>query len=201
MTQRPVRPLTSTDARRAIYVDFECLTGKPPHPALLGVLIGADGPDGPDGKDLEQIIITDPRLAPARVAKKERLRVVAAADAGAELVAMALADGRKIVGWSYFDRDRLIEACPGLEGEIRTTYVNALELARPWRSTIHPEVRIERADPHSPKHTLDKYRPAGRLPRRPPSARRDTGEMDPPHARTARGKGGQLPPDDITDQA
>ena len=58
----------------AIFIDFECLMGKPPHPALLGVLIGSDG------EDLEQLII-DPELTPARVANRGRTRAVEAADA------------------------------------------------------------------------------------------------------------------------
>jgi hypothetical protein len=36
--------MTHIDAQRAIYIDFECLQRQPPqkpHPALLGVLIGA----------------------------------------------------------------------------------------------------------------------------------------------------------------
>jgi hypothetical protein len=35
--------------------------------------------------------------------------------------------------------------------------VNALHLARPWRSTIHPDFPIKRKGPFDPKHTLDKY--------------------------------------------
>ena len=41
MWQQLMPALTHAQAKRAIYVDFECLKTKPPHPALLGVLIGA----------------------------------------------------------------------------------------------------------------------------------------------------------------
>jgi hypothetical protein len=71
--------MTHIDAQRAIYIDFECLQRQPPqkpHPALLGVLIGAAD------EDFEQLI-TDDRLAPARIANRERTRIVPAADAAA----------------------------------------------------------------------------------------------------------------------
>jgi hypothetical protein len=64
--------MTHIDAQRAIYIDFECLQRQPPqkpHPALLGVLIGAAD------EDFEQLI-TDDRLAPARIANRERTRIV-----------------------------------------------------------------------------------------------------------------------------
>jgi hypothetical protein len=58
--------MTHIDAQRAIYIDFEYLQRQPPqkpHPALLGVLIGAAD------EDFEQLI-TDDRLAPARIVLK-----------------------------------------------------------------------------------------------------------------------------------
>jgi hypothetical protein len=138
--------MTSADAQRAIYVDFECLKERP---ALLGVLVGAEG------EQLGQIIV-DERLAPAKVANK-RCRVAATADAVGALVAEASHTDRRIVGWSFFDRDRLIDARPDLKAEIHVLYVNALHVARPWRKTIHPAFAIVKEDPHAAKHTLDKY--------------------------------------------
>ena len=98
--------MTSADAQRAIFVDFECLATEPPHPALLGVLVGS-------GDEQFEQIITDDRLAPARVARRT-LRVATASAAAGEVVARANAENRRIVGWSFFDRDRLIEASPAL---------------------------------------------------------------------------------------
>ena len=46
----------------AICIDFECLKTVPRHPALLGVLIGAQG------ETIEQLIV-DETLAPAHSAK------------------------------------------------------------------------------------------------------------------------------------
>ncbi len=141
--------MTSTDAQRAIYVDFECLATEPPHPALLGVLVGS-------GDEQFEPIITDDRLAPARVARRT-LRVATASAAAGEVVTRANAENRRIVGWSFFDRDRLIEASPALEADINARYVNALQIARPWRRTLHPNVAMAREDRFAPKHTLDKY--------------------------------------------
>lgn len=140
---------TFDEAQHAIYIDFECRATKPPSPALLGVLVGSDD------EDLQQII-TDERLASARVASR-RSRVASAHDSAGALVARAIGESRRIVGWSFFDRERLIEARPDLEAAIKDRYVNALQIARPWRKALHPKVRIEREDQYAAKHTLDKY--------------------------------------------
>ncbi len=135
-----------------MYIDFECLKGrppKPPRPALLGVL------DGAEGESFEQII-TDVRLSPAKVANK-RCRIATAEAAADALVDKAKGEKRRIIGWSFFDRDRLIEACPDRRADINALYVNALHVARPWRKTFHPGFPIEREDAFAPKHTLDKY--------------------------------------------
>ena len=141
--------MTFAEAQDAIYVDFECLATKPPHPALLGVLVGSRD------EHFEQII-TDDRLAPARVASR-RLRVATGSTAAREVVDRASAENRRIVGWSLFDRDRLIDVCPALTADIKDRYVNALEIARPWRAKLHPNVAMEREDRFAPRHTLDKY--------------------------------------------
>jgi hypothetical protein len=146
--QNPATP--STAAAPAIYIDFETLRTDPPHPALLGVLVGSDG------EELEQLIL-DPKLAPAQRAKPQRTRVVAAADAVDTILNLAQIDDGPIVGWSYFDRDRLIEARPDLAREISERYVNALQTARRWRQKVHPGFSVEPADPFSPRHTLDRY--------------------------------------------
>ena len=145
--------MTFAEAQRAIYIDFECVKEKP---ALLGVLVGSDG------EQLGQII-TDERLAPAKVANK-RCRVAPASAAAGTLVAEAKAGKRNIVGWSFFDRDRLIDACPDRKADINALYVNALQVARPWRQTIHPGFRIEKEDQFAAKHTLDKYAILARYP-------------------------------------
>jgi hypothetical protein len=140
----------SDPSRRAIYVDIESLRTDPPHVAILGVLTGDAG------EDIEQLIV-DPRLAPARVAKRDRLRAVEFTTAVRELVRRATDDVVPIIGWSEFDRDRLIEACPDLARAITGRYVNALKIGRRWRATVHPGFKVDRADPFSPKHTLDQY--------------------------------------------
>jgi hypothetical protein len=136
-----------------IFIDFECLKGtrgEAPQPMLLGVLVGDDD------EHLQQLIV-DERLEPARVARRDRTIYVPIAEAVGTLVAMAVAEDTRIVGWSFFDRDRLVDARPDLASEITERYVNALLIAKPWRQKIYPAVKIEREDPYAPKHTLDKY--------------------------------------------
>lgn len=118
----------SDRSRRTIYIDIEALKTEPPHVAILGVL------SGDTGESIEQLIV-DPRLAPARVAKRDRLRVVEFTTAVRELVRRAADDDVPMIGWSEFDRDRLIETCPDLAPAIAGRYVNALTRT-PERSLI-----------------------------------------------------------------
>lgn len=142
--------LTTIDAARAIFIDFETVKTDPPQPALLGVLIGSGG------EALEQVIL-DPRLAPARRAKPLRTRAATAGDAVDTVLNLARVEDVPIVGWSNFDRDRLIDARPDLASEIRDRYVNALPIARRWRQKVHPHYPIPKAGPFAARHTLDKY--------------------------------------------
>jgi hypothetical protein len=145
--------MTHADAQRAIYIDFECRKGgkgQKPHPALLGVLIGEDE------DRLEQLIV-DERLKAASVARRERTAFVPLQDAVETLVGLAASGGTRIIGWSFFDRDRMIDARPDLEAEITARYINAIQIARPWRQRLYPWFTIEREDQFAPRHTLDKY--------------------------------------------
>ena len=169
--------MTHANAQCAIYIDFECLATKQRHPALLGVLVGAGA------EEFEQVI-TDERLAPGRVAARKTSRIATAADAVGEVVARAKAENRMLVGWSLFDRDRLVQARPDLEGEIKAKNPNALKVAKPWRHNLYPDFAIERGDRYAATHTLDKYAGPRGLSRRPASSRR-AGKVDPAHAAPA----------------
>ena len=145
--------MTYADAGGALYIDFECLKGPhggKPLPALLGMLAGSAG------ECLEQLIV-DERLKPARVADRVRTRFVPLRDAVETVIRRAVEHDAKIVGWSFFDRDRLVDARPDLEKDINARYVNAISVARSWRQKIYPRFRIEREDEFASKHTLDKY--------------------------------------------
>ena len=140
--------MTHDEARRAIYIDFECLTTKPHStPELLGLLTDADA--------IEQLLV-DPCLAPACVANK-RCRVADLASAVEDLVELAERQDRVIVGWSFFDRDVATRACPTAAGRLASRYRNAIPTARRWRQWIHPGFPIVREDAHAAKHTLDQY--------------------------------------------
>ena len=143
------RLITFTEAKRAIYIDFECLATKPPQPALLGVLIGSSH------EDFEQLII-DPRLAPAVVANK-RLRVVDASATVRAIVHRAEKEHRTIVGWSFFDRNVAKATAPDCAASLDGLYRNAIQVTRPWRQAVHPAVSITRMDAFAPIHTLDRY--------------------------------------------
>lgn len=130
------------------YIDFEALKTEPGRPALLGIL-RVEGRKG----HFEQVIL-DPRLAPGRVAATH-VRTATLEDTVREL----LAAGRPLVSWSIFDCNVVEQSDldAALKAEWRARHVNALTIARSWRSKVHPGFRITRADQHAAQHTLDQY--------------------------------------------
>jgi hypothetical protein len=152
--------MTKTDRVRAIYVDFECLKTKPSTPILLGILKDLRGEP-----HFEQIILDD-TLKSAAVAARH-VRHAGVHEAIETLVAEAEGNDCVLVGWSFFDRDVMLNAgIPELLKErVRRLYVNALETAKPWKTKIHPKVKIGRADKFAAKNTLDKFAALAGYPR------------------------------------
>jgi hypothetical protein len=139
--------MTIGSADIAIFIDFEALQ-EPPIPAILGILTL-----GGSVSSFEQVVV-NPGLAGAAVARPH-VRV-----ASTESVLTALLDRKlPIVGWSLFDRD-LVAALPIAASTKRAwaeRYVNALAVARTWRTKVHPTFKITKEGKFDPKHTLDKY--------------------------------------------
>jgi hypothetical protein len=132
----------------AIYVDFEAVKATPPAPAILGILIDRDGE-----LRFEQVIV-DSRLDAAVVAAPN-LTVATLSETVARLTMLEL----PVVAWSVFDRELVAQADvdPALKHAWSDRYVNALALARTWRSKVHPGFTIVRASRFDAKHTLDQY--------------------------------------------
>jgi hypothetical protein len=133
---------------KAIYIDFETRKTKPLRPALLGVLSDTRG-----ATKFEQVIL-DNRLYDAR-----RARPHLSTGTLEETVRRLLAADAPIVAWSVFE-DNLVgqtEIDARLKREFHDRYVNALTVARTWRSNVHPTFKILPAGPFDPTHTLDRY--------------------------------------------
>jgi hypothetical protein len=131
----------------ALFVDFESLQ-EPPTPAILGVLKVEQG-----ASTFEQIIL-DTRLASAAVARRQ-LRFSEAEP----ILATLVETGLPIVGWSLFDCN-LVASLPTSDSVKRAwaeRYVNALAVARTWRSKVHPTFKVTKGLKFDPRHTLDKY--------------------------------------------
>jgi hypothetical protein len=135
----------------AIYIDFECLKTKPSTPVLLGVLKDMGGEQW-----FEQVVL-DHALASA--AHASHLRVSTFQGAIETLAADAEVLDCGIVGWSYFDRDVILDSdVPAAAKEIvGRRYKNALETAKPWKAKLYPEVKIVKVDRFAAKNTLDKF--------------------------------------------
>jgi hypothetical protein len=131
----------------AIYVDFEGLR-EPASPVVLGVLT-----ERGEQTSFEQIIL-DGRLAPSAVARPH-LRAASLEETVARLTDIGL----PIVGWSNHDCD--IVAAQPIDAQLATgwcdQYVNALAVARRWRTNVHPKYVVKKASKFDPKNTLDRF--------------------------------------------
>lgn len=132
----------TTEARRALYVDYEGSKDRPP--TLLGYLVEGTLAAG----------IVEPLFAPCR----ERYRAAHATIANhrhllAELIDRAEREDRLIVSWSKHDL-RLMEAALSGDSErlaiLGQRYRDAKLTARRWKNLRHPDVEGA--------NTLERYR-------------------------------------------
>jgi hypothetical protein len=117
--------ITESEARRAIYVDFEGFTDKTP--SLIGIQCD---------EEFSQVVLS------------EDLRIAAAAKAIAvcdgkplisHLLSQAKSENRKIVAYSSFEK----EQCYKWYGvDISSVYVNANLVARSWKKLAYPKLRV-----------------------------------------------------------
>lgn len=132
----------------AAYIDFEALRDEPQTLALLGILRDADG-----DLSFEQVVI-DARLHAAVVDRPHLRR-----GSLEEIVTDLIDAGLPLVAWSVFDRDVVLRS--RLQADVKQAwagqFVNALAVARTWRTKVHPSSAVRRASAHDARHTLDQY--------------------------------------------
>jgi hypothetical protein len=128
--RHPFKRLSALEARRALYIDFEGETDKPP--VLLGVLRRP-------GRGAEPYVhqdVVDREFEPAGPDARELRDAV-------EVVVMRAEHGdRRIVSWSEHDLEvvrRLGDDAPELVTRFERRYLNALGLARRWATVLHSE--------------------------------------------------------------
>jgi hypothetical protein len=125
--------VTEINPTNCIYIDFECRKNRPP--TLLGI------------RQDHQLVqwILEPALFGAAVAR-EGLRCGEFSAVADALATDAESRDCRIVGWSFFDRDCIVN-CPDVfdrTKEIVTRrYVNAIEVAEPWRKRLRPDWKID----------------------------------------------------------
>ena len=132
--------LTPTDAKRAIYVDFE---GYRDHaPALIGILV----------EDEFEIVVLDEALQSAAAAKA--CRTTDGAVALRELAERARAEGRRICAFGNHERDAAREY---FDVDLEDIYVNGHRLVKAWWRHTRPGQRPPRRS-----HRRRRWQPLGR---------------------------------------
>ena len=120
------RSITTEEAERAIYIDFQKTVKGPP--ALLGVQVESN---------LQQIVL-DPRLAgAARASGLEQGNVETILH---RLIRWAEDQGRPLVAFSQFERD-VIHQCIGRD--VSDLYRDARMIAVRWKKACEPKAKLE----------------------------------------------------------
>ena len=150
------KPLTLSEAQRAIYIDFEGTAVDPP--SLLGIVWR----DGDEVKFVQYVV--EEELWPAAEAKSPdhggECRKATWADL-AEIRHRAESERRRVFAWSTHEADVLSEHVPSQADRewFAANVENAILNAKAWKKINHPDV-IFRKDPKNPyvgKNQLHKY--------------------------------------------
>jgi hypothetical protein len=118
--------ISSADAERATYIDFEGFTGKTP--ALLGILI----------EDRFEQVILDEQLLP--VASATGLRSSSLIAEAKRLLDFSVAEERFIVAYSQHELKVIAEFA---NLDLSDRYRDARMIANRWRSSVHPDKRVK----------------------------------------------------------
>ena len=150
------KPLTVSEAQRAIYIDFEGTAVDPP--SLLGI-VWHDG----DEANFVQYVVEE-ELWPAAEAKSPdhggNCRKATWADL-AEIRHRAETEHRRVFAWSTHEADALSEHVPSQPDRewFAANVENAIPHAKAWKKTNHPDV-VFKKDPKNPflgKNRLNRY--------------------------------------------
>ena len=150
------RPLTLSEAERAIYIDFEGTAVDPP--SLLGVL-------SYDGDEVEFVqYVMEEELWPAAEAKSPdhggHCRPATWADL-AEVRRQAETENRRVFAWSTHEATALVEHIPDEDDRewFDANVENAIPFARAWRRANHPDVvfTTDPANPYTGRNRLHRY--------------------------------------------
>jgi len=121
--------LSSKEARRALYIDFEGRKAAAP------VLIGCTQRAGKRSEPRAWQAITDARFEP--LAHDGEIQLLSLPDAVERILERAEAKDRLIVAWSEHELDVVTEHCPQHLGRFQARFVNARTFAVHWRNAVH----------------------------------------------------------------
>ena len=148
-----LRILTSFDARRAIYIDFEGTAVDPP--SFLGVFYIKDG------KECFNQYVVEKNLWPA-------CDYTQAIDFGfclksswmdlSQIRIISETENRRIFAWSAHEAQELFNCIPDTTDKdwFAQNVENAIPYAKIWRRNVHPEIVFDR-DPRLGRNHLSRY--------------------------------------------
>ena len=148
--------LTSEEAQRAIYIDFEGTAVDPP--SFLGVLWFSDSGE----RNFKQLILEE-ALWPMTIGKpstefgpctKETWKGLGA------IRKLSVDEERLVIAWSTHESSELAQRVDGLDGEwFSENVVNAIPIAKFWKKKAFPEVVFKKSPKKwkMGKNSLDQY--------------------------------------------
>jgi len=144
-----IAAITKSQAERAVYVDFESNSNKPP--SLMGILYKDN-----DGHDVFTQYIVEPGLQGASNLGKY-CKVSSLYSALEEVRRIVLDERRFLIAWSNNEIKVIRDYCPEiLEGRFEARYLNAIPVAKSWHKEKYPGEKVPRT-PGRGRHTLEYY--------------------------------------------
>jgi hypothetical protein len=134
------RRISTVEARRAVYIDFEGHTDEPPF--VLGSLF-----EDRDALTFTQVLLSDRPNGNLPSLEMQPMDTKSIDNAVSSLIEMARSERRLIAAWSTHERATITQWCRLGEADVRyldAAYRNCIPIAKTWKARHHPNVSFEK---------------------------------------------------------
>jgi hypothetical protein len=146
------RRISTIEAQRAVYIDFEGHTDEPPF--VLGSLVGDR-----DALTFSQVLLSDRPKGSLPGLETQPMDTKSLDNAVTALIQLARSERRLIAAWSTHERTTISQWCRLDESDVRyldAAYRNCIPIAKSWKARHHPNVTFEK-DVRSGRNRLFRY--------------------------------------------
>jgi hypothetical protein len=146
------RRISTVEARRAVYIDFEGHMDEPPF--VLGSLF-----EDRDALTFTQVLLSDRPKGSLPNLEMQPMDTKSLDNAVSSLIDLARSERRLIAAWSTHERATITQWCRLGEADARyldAAYRNCIPIAKSWKARHHPNVSFEK-DVRGGRNRLFRY--------------------------------------------